>query len=294
MVPGTEIHISWELDNYQVMNMQGELQKSELSNEGTMVKLQAILSYGEERLLHEFFVVVYPLKIDSVEEQLRALQEVLYQTEAETRQQEWFPLPNELAGQPIRWNYPRDKGIWGLALLGAIGAGLIYVAEKQKKQEEKKKREQQMFLDYPQLIGKFTLFLGAGMTPRTAWFKMAEEYINQRFRVDIRFAYEEMIRTMYEIQSGISEGECYEKFGRRCNISQYRKFGALLSQNLRKGTKGITNILKKEADNAFEERKNMAKKLGEEAGTKLLLPMFLMLGIVLIIIVVPAFLTIQV
>ena len=41
---------------------------------------------------------------------------------------------------------------------------------------------------------------------------------------------------------------------------------------------------------AFEQRKNLAKKLGEEAGTKLLLPLFLMLGVVMIMMVVPAFL----
>ena len=47
------------------------------------------------------------------------------------------------------------------------------------------------------------------------------------------------------------------------------------------------------ADNAFEERKNRAKQLGEEAGTKLLLPMFLMLAVVLAVVIIPAFLSIQ-
>ena len=40
---------------------------------------------------------------------------------------------------------------------------------------------------------------------------------------------------------------------------------------------------------AFEKQKNMARKLGEEAGTKLLLPMMLMLGIVMVLIIVPAY-----
>ena len=72
------------------------------------------------------------------------------------------------------------------------------------------------------------------------------------------------------------------------------KFGMLLSQNLRKGTKGLTNLLQREAQEAFEERKNMAKKLGEEAGTKLMIPLFLMLAVVFVIVTVPAFLTIQI
>ena len=36
-----------------------------------------------------------------------------------------------------------------------------------------------------------------------------------------------------------------------------------------------------------------AKRAGEEAGTKLLLPMFLMLAVVLVIVIVPAFLSVQ-
>ena len=39
---------------------------------------------------------------------------------------------------------------------------------------------------------------------------------------------------------------------------------------------------------AWEERKNLARRLGEEAGTKLLLPLFLMLLVVMVIMVVPA------
>ena len=39
---------------------------------------------------------------------------------------------------------------------------------------------------------------------------------------------------------------------------------------------------------AMEQRKNLAKRLGEEAGTKLLLPMMLMLSIIMVLIIVPA------
>ena len=71
------------------------------------------------------------------------------------------------------------------------------------------------------------------------------------------------------------------------------KMGALLSQNLRKGAKGTSDMLKMEAIQAMEDRKSRARRLGEEAGVKLLLPMLLMLVIVLVIVVVPAFLSID-
>jgi 1,4-dihydroxy-2-naphthoate octaprenyltransferase len=47
-------------------------------------------------------------------------------------------------------------------------------------------------------------------------------------------------------------------------------------------------MLELEMNDAFEHRKTTARRLGEEAGTKLLLPLFLLLGIVMIIVIVPA------
>ena len=58
-------------------------------------------------------------------------------------------------------------------------------------------------------------------------------------------------------------------------------------QNVRKGNAQIQKILEKEKIEAYEKQKARVKIAGEEAGTKLLLPMLLMLLIVLIIIMVP-------
>ena len=44
-------------------------------------------------------------------------------------------------------------------------------------------------------------------------------------------------------------------------------------------------------EEAFRQRAELAKKKGEEASSKLLLPLFGMLGIVMIMVTAPAFLT---
>ena len=54
---------------------------------------------------------------------------------------------------------------------------------------------------------------------------------------------------------------------------------------------GLCELLEQEAADAMEERKTLARKLGEEAGTKMLMPLILMLGIVIAIIMVPAMLS---
>ena len=65
-------------------------------------------------------------------------------------------------------------------------------------------------------------------------------------------------------------------------------------QNLKRGNSTLLERLREEADKSAAERLQQSKKLGEEAGTKLLLPMFLMLAIVLVIVIVPAFLSVQI
>ena len=57
---------------------------------------------------------------------------------------------------------------------------------------------------------------------------------------------------------------------------------------MKKGTKDLILMLELECIEAFEERKNLARKYGEEAGTKLIFPMIVMLAVVMVIIMYPA------
>lgn len=107
----------------------------------------------------------------------------------------------------------------------------------------------------------------------------------------LHYTYEEMLYTCYEMQSGVAEGEAYERFGKRCALQPYTRLTGLLNQSLKKGNGALLSDLQKEAADAQEERRSLARKKGEEAGTKLLLPMMMMLGIVMVLIMVPAFLS---
>jgi hypothetical protein len=109
-----------------------------------------------------------------------------------------------------------------------------------------------------------------------------------------RHAYDEIVIAARELRLGVSEALVYEEFGKRTGLIQYIKFSLLLNQNLKKGNRNLTQQLIYEADEAFAERKELAKRLGETAGTKLLGPMMIMLLIVLLIIMIPAFLTFRI
>lgn len=287
------IQVAWELDNYEVMNLQGELQPEALTESGVLLKLDAYLSYGEEKAQHTFYANLYPPMLSKTEQWIQKLKKELKQSDEETKEERRMTLPKQVDGKDIVWSYEKNFRAGGVLFLGLVFSLFLYVSEQQKEKMEEQQKLRQMELDYPQLINQFTLYIGAGMPVRKAWFKMAEDYERHKKEKGVHAVYEEMVYTMHEIQSGTSEQECYEKFGERCNLTMYRKFGLLLSQNLKKGTKGLTGLLKQESVNTFEERRNLAKKLGEEASTKLLMPMFLMFVMVLAIIVVPAFVSMK-
>lgn len=297
-IPGKEIQVSWELDKYDVMDIRGNLREDALTDKGAQVRMTAVLSYGEERAVHEFYANVLAPILEEEEQTLRALQEEVARSDEKTKTKDYLILPERIDGKKVQWKYETETRAFAILVLGLGVSCLLFVSDSQRKKEEGKKVARQMKIDYPQIINKFNLYIRAGMTLRGAWFCIAQDYEkNSRGKdreKEKRKAYEEMVRSMYQIRGGIPEGEVYENYGLRCGIPLYRKFGTMLSQNLRKGSKGLTDLLGREAEEAFEERKNLAKKLGEEAGTKLVIPLFLMLLIVFAIVIVPAFFSVRI
>ena len=103
------------------------------------------------------------------------------------------------------------------------------------------------------------------------------------------YLYEEMLLTERQLDNGMNEAKAYELFGRRMGLLKYMKFSTLLVQNLKKGSADLLKILEYEAMDVLKERRENAKILGEQAGTKLLMPMVIMMAEVFAIIIFAAF-----
>ena len=108
-----------------------------------------------------------------------------------------------------------------------------------------------------------------------------------------RKAYEEMIIAKKKLGNGMGEITVYEEMASNIKDRTYTRFINIIIQNIKNGNKDIKNILNLEVQDALLERKQRAKKLGEEASTKLVLPLMLMLLTIMIIIMVPAFMGMQ-
>lgn len=295
---GYPFAISWEPGRYDVMDMNGRINQDAVleedpEGEGVLVKITGILRYGTEEAAYNTQVLVFA-DVEETETIRNQVLNAARQAEEVSREEKSFVLPEQVNGRTVRWRFRKESKVMPVLMLGAVICVFLVVQGRQKKEKLRKDRKEQMLFDYPEIVSQFTMLMGAGMTAKNVWKKITADYCGQKERGGrVRDAYEEMVITLQEMQSGIPEAECYERFAARCGLVPYMKMGALLSQNLRKGAKGTSDMLKMEAIQAMEDRKSRARRLGEEAGVKLLLPMLLMLVIVLVIVVVPAFLSID-
>lgn len=163
---------------------------------------------------------------------------------------------------------------------------LIYGTDKDLN-DKIKKRHMLIKLDFPDFLNKLTLLIDAGMNITTAWHKIVSDNNSERP------LYEELRIVALEIKAGKSEKKAYENFAKRCRVPEITRFISITIQNLRKGGTELTIILRLQGNECWQMRKDVAKKLGEEASTKLLIPIGIMFIGILIIVIAPALLQLQ-
>ncbi len=290
----TGFRIRWSSDNMERIALNGEVNGEGADGEkGSPVQLEAQVQDGQgNRRSFTFLALVFPKPLSEKQQHIQDVLMAIEEAEKRSRTEEGFYLPGEYKGRPLVYGTKDGKENFWLLAMGPLMAFLLRARGKSEEKKRKKDRERKLLLDYSEVVSKLQIFLGAGMTVRTAWERIALDY--QRLREgggEERPAYEEMLQTYYQLRSGAAEGKAYEEFGRRCVLQPYLKFAGLLEQNRKTGTKNLRQLLQLEMTDAFEQRKNLARRQGEEAATKLLIPLFLMLGVVMVIVVVPAFLT---
>lgn len=283
--------VDWYSDDFNVINYNGEVNNEDfLENESKQVGLRAVLSYDDYKTSLEFKVQV--VARDKEEQSVdKLIAKRITKDLEESANEAKVTLPSNIEGHELKYKIKREESSpFYYIFLGIMLALLIIYKDYAKLKEEKEKRIKQMKYDYSELVSKLCLLLGSGMTIRMAWNKIAIDYKNARMagKISDHAIYEEMYETSCNMQAGLFEAACYEDFARRVNIKEYSKFISLLESNLKKGSKDLVYLLENETKEAFELRKQMALQKGEEASTKLLVPMIMMLVIVMIIIMFPA------
>lgn len=284
-----QIQVAWFTDPSDLMDSSGMFMR-EADEKGELLHLKATFRCQEEEAVYEWYATAYPKEYTGEEAWVHASQKALEEASQKEPYSATIRLPDQIDGQSVTWSREDEQPLGILLGLAAVAFLCLFLREERRMEAEVRKRRSQLLLDYPAMVLKLAMLLGAGMTIRSAFFKMAGEY-QERVGQGRHHVYEEMAIACREMKSGVAEGAAYENFANRCGLSIYRKLGSILTQNLKKGSEGLAGLLEREALTAMEERKGAVRRLGEEAGTKLLFPMILMLLVVLVILLVPAWMS---
>ncbi len=287
---GYPFAVAWRSSDYERIRTDGRVETKGLAKQGEEVILTAVLSYKDARWEQDFYVRLFPESLDSEEKYRSVLEDLLMQNDEKSEKNRTIQLPEEVEGMAVTWKEERQDNSGLLLLLGIGAAALVSYGMKQDLGSKSRRRLEEISRLYPEFVCKLQLYMGAGMTVKNAFFKMGADYEKERGRTgNKRFLYEEILTSNCQLRNGIAQDTVYREWGRRCGEPHCRKLGFLLSAHLRQGEGGMLTLLSQETELAFDERRSRARKQGEEAGTRLLFPMLLMLIVVMFLILLPAF-----
>ncbi|MDD7050838.1 MAG: type II secretion system F family protein [Lachnospiraceae bacterium] len=298
-VEGYPLLLSWRSSNNSLVDSQGRIRRDKepegetpengQAQEDGIVELTVTMEYGEWKQEHHLFVRVIDEEEGTEDSFLRRLSAGIQAEERESREEEFLFLPRTEGGKELNWRYPTGKGVFILFLFLPIVLAAVWYEKDKEVHKQAQERDRCLQAQYSEFVSKLTLLMEAGMTVKGALYRIVQDDRQKRGKGKrIEFLYEELGYICRRMENGLGEIEAYELLGRRCSLPLYRKLSTLLIQTVQKGAANILDTLRQESWRANEERKNQVKRKGEEAGTKLLLPMMLMLGMVMILIIVPA------
>lgn len=285
----TPIAIEYTSSNFSLISGSGEV-KNEALEEEEIVEITAEFTYEDLTRIKKYEVTVCPPVLTQTELFQKELLKLLSQEEEAQKENEVYRLPQKVGDEEVTFEEKKEKPFLYMAVLTLFGAVCVYKGMDRDLDKLYEKRKERLLFSYPEFVSKLALFTGAGMSVPGAIRRIYAE-------MDVQSGeplYEELGIFIRELDNGKLEEEALADLGKRNGLLQYRKFCTLLSTNMKKGSVNLRESLEEEAEEAFVQHQSRIRKLGEEAGTKLLLPMVMMLAVVMVIIMVPAFMTYQI
>lgn len=140
-------------------------------------------------------------------------------------------------------------------------------------------RRDKILSDFPQMLSKMTLLVNSGMLLRDAWNLIAVQGNSALFV--------EMQLTASQLDNGVPEIVAYHEFAERCGVKEVRKFASMIIQGLEKGGADLTYFLKDMSEEMWLEKRNIVKRKGEQANSKLLIPTIIIFIGILFMIMAP-------
>lgn len=281
------LNVKWDFGDSDIIDIQGKVDNENLG-ESVDIDIGVTLSYESYEESYVIPARVMPKPFTADESLIKRFKDYLSVADKKDVGEAGFYLPESFEGKKLVYHLEDGMNFHLIWIMGIIVAILLYLREKNNDRQKLEKKKRELLKDYPDIVSKLIVFIGAGLSVRQSWEGIVKDYESEN--KEKRYAYEEMAKSLARLKTGTQENVVYKEFGRSCLLRQYMKLASLLEQNRKSGISTLSTLLGMESQSAWEERLNLAKREGEELNTKLLLPLFMMLLIVMMMIIVPALL----
>lgn len=166
-------------------------------------------------------------------------------------------------------------------IVGFVFAGLAYYYFGTVTKKKILKRSDELLHDFSEVVSKLALLTNAGMILREAWQEVAF--------AGNGIIYTEMQTAVNDMNNGVSEIDAIYNFGTRCIIPEIKKFTSTIIQGMTKGNSELTAMLQDQSKEVWQLKKQLVRREGEKAASKLLIPICIMFVGILIMILIPIF-----
>ena len=272
------LELTYETDEPAVIGRGGTVRRKELENP-CQVKITVTMTDGVHKEKTEFFADVIPESY--TETRVERVQRLLGEMEESSRDSDVFELPSQLEGITIRRTQSTDRNMICKLYFALIPvAGILFLLQGSKEKEKLKERDRLLQDVFYRFVKRILLQLSAG--------ESLQGSLQAAAAVEGKFLVPEVQYTVNRIRTGTPESTAYAELGRSIGLRSYIRLFSTISTAAPRGSSQLLNLLEQEVKEAEAEAKDTARKKGEQATQKLLLPTVLLLAVVIGIVLFPA------
>lgn len=290
------VDAGWEFSDPTLVSSDGKILYENLEEVSPAIVYAAakLSCCGEEK------VYSFPLRLQMPSGNTKEgfsfrVDQALKQADAKDPTGEWLILPGQVGDIPLVWSKEQDNRGALLAALGLVAGAGVVLGRREEKRKSLLQQKKELTADYPDIVSALSLYVSAGITVRASFTRIFAGYRDRKRTNGIRDrpGYEAIGKVVRQMEDGVGEEAAYGALGRLTGHKDYGKLAMMLSKNLKHGSVMLQTQLEKEEAQAFEARKLAARTMGEEASTKLLVPMIMLLSVVIVVLIAPAFFSLQ-
>ena len=289
---GYPFEISYRVEDAEAILLDGSLgpRASMLSpDESLATKIQVTAEYGDWTLERTWNVKLVSQKESGSRDPFAKMKDYLTQLNHQDSRAKEITLSGRWKGYQICTERPYGdlRLLIGLIILAGAALPGIRIWKISQQGDLTKK---QMEKDFSSIVHRLALYMGSGLSFMSTVDRISKDYIRRREKQGKRYAFEKILAMDRQMKAGVSQTRACRNWGDQFRGTGYQKLALILIQSFTRSTREARAMMDKEEAEAFRSNVDRARKEGEEASTKLLFPMIIMLAEVTLLVMLPAIL----